>query len=138
MGQHEDTALLARLETGVRLKGGLTPYLAAGSLSLRQGGFTESARFIDVGSRFDHQVGQWTLGGTLSARRLFGNDSGFSAAFAGAEVARFTVNGQPLARATVRFGSDVSYHTLSPRAGCRPGPRARTNTWGEAAVKFGF
>jgi len=156
IGQHEDTALLARIETGVRLAGGLTPYLAAGSLSLRQGGFTESgtlglsagadtftARFVDIGSRFDKHVGNWTLGGTVSARKLFGHDSGFNAAFTGAEAARFTVNGQPLARTTVRFGSDVVYRTrngwnLSLGLGADHGQGQRTNAWGEATVKLAF
>jgi len=156
VGQHEDTALLARLETGVRLVSGLTPYLAAGSVSLRQGGFTESgtlglsagadtftARFIDVGSRFDKQVGHWTLGGTLSARKLFGNDSGFNAAFTGAEVATFMVNGQPLARTTIRLGSDVAYQTrlgwnLSLGLGAENGAGQRSNAWGEAAVRLAF
>jgi len=156
VAQHEDTALLARVETGVRLKGGLTPYLAAGTLSLRQGGFTESgtlglsagadtftAPFIDVGSRFDKHVGNWTLGGTLSARKLFGDDRGFNAAFAGAEVASFTVNGQPLSRTTVRFGSDVSYQArngwnLALGLGAAQGQGQRTNAWGEATVRLGF
>jgi len=156
VGQHEDAALLARLETGIRLKGGLTPYLAAGSLSLRQGGFTESgtlglsasadtftARFVDVGSRFDRQVGNWTFGSTLSARRMFGGDSGFNATFTGAEVASFTVNGQPLARTSVRFGGDVSYRTrngwnLALGLGADQGQGQRTNAWGEATVRFGF
>jgi len=156
IGQHEDTALLARFETGVRFKSGLTPYLAAGSLSLRQGGFTESgtlglsagadtfsARFIDVGSRFDRQVGHWTFGSTLSARKLFGGNSGFNAAFIGAEVASFTVNGQPLSRTTVRFGGDVSYRArngwnLSLGLGADQGQGQRTNAWGEATVRLGF
>jgi len=156
IGQHEDTALLARVETGVRLAGGLTPYMATGSLSLRQGGFTESgtlglsagadtftARFIDVGSRFDKHVGNWTLGGTLSARKLFGNDGGFNAVFAGAEAASFTVNGQPLARTTVRFGSDVSYQTrsgwnLALGLGADHGQGQRPNAWGETTVRLRF
>jgi len=156
IGQHEDTALLARVETGVRLAGGLTPYLAAGSLSLRQGGFTESGvlglsagadtfttRFVDIGSRFDKHVGNWTLGGTLSARRLFGSDSGFNAAFTGAEAASFTVNGQPLARTTVRFGSDVNYQArngwnLALGLGTDRSQGQRSNAWGEATVRLGF
>jgi len=156
VGQHEDTALLARIETGIRLAGGLTPYLAAGSLSLRQGGFMESgtlglsagadsftARFVDVGSRFDRQFGNWTFVSTLSARRMFGGDNGFNAAFTGAEVASFTVNGQPLARTSVRFGSDVSYQTrngwnLSLGLGADQGTGQHTNAWGEATVRLGF
>jgi len=156
VGQHEDTALLARVETGVRLAGGLTPYLAAGSLSLRQGGFTESgvlglsagadtftARFVDVGSRFDRQVGNWTFGSTLSARRMFGGDSSFNAAFTGAEVASFAVNGQPLARTTIRFGSDLAYRprsgwNLSLGLGADQSQGQQTNAWGEATVRLGF
>jgi len=38
----------------------------------------------------------------------FLNNPEVNAAFTGAEVARFAVNGQPLARMTVLFGSDVS------------------------------
>jgi len=156
VGQHEDTALLARLETGIRLKGGLTPYLAAGSLSLRQGGFTESgtlglsagadtfsSRFVDVGSRFDWQSGNWMFGSTLSARKLFGGNSSFNAAFTGAEVASFTVNGQPLARTSIRFGSDLAYQTrngwnLSLGLGAENGTGQRANAWGEATVRLGF
>jgi len=156
IGQHEDTALLARFETGVRLKGGLTPYIAAGSLSLRQGGFTESgtlglsaaadtfsARFIDVGSRFDRQVKRWTFGSTLSARKLFGGNSGFNAAFTGAEVASFTINGQPLSRTAIRLGSDVNYRArsgwnLALGLGADQSQGQRTNAWGEATVRLGF
>jgi len=37
----------------------------------------------------------WTLGSNLSARRLFGDDRRFNAAFIGAEVASFTVSAPP-------------------------------------------
>jgi len=41
-GQHTDSATLVRLENGLNLETGLAPYWAAGTLSLRQSGFTES------------------------------------------------------------------------------------------------
>jgi len=124
IGQHTDNAALVRLESGLRLKGGLTPYLATGALSLRQGSFTESGvlglsagadtfstAFVELGTRFDRHIGRWTFAGTASARRMSGGEGGFNAAFAGAEAARVNVTGQPLARSSVRLGSDVGYRT---------------------------
>jgi len=157
IGQHTDSTTLVRLESGLRLGSGLTPYLAAGSLSLRQGGFTESGllglsaaadtfstTFADLGARFDRRFGQWSFASTLSARRLFGGDTGFNAAFTGAEAARFSVNGQPLARTQVRFGNELNYRTrygwqyalsLGAEQG---GGSQRGNAWGEARVEVGF
>jgi len=156
IGQHTDSATLVRLESGLRLGNGLTPYLAAGSLSLRQGGFTESGllglsaaantfstSFADLGARFDRRFGQWSFASTLSARRLFGGDTGFNAAFTGAEAARFSVNGQPLARTRVRLGNELSYRTrqgwhYSLGLGAEQGGGQRGNAWGEASVEVGF
>jgi len=156
IGQHADSTTLVRLESGLRLSSGLTPYLAAGSLNLRQGGFTESgllglsaaantfsATFADLGARFDRRFGQWTFASTLSARRLFGGETGFNAAFTGAEAAGFTVNGQPLARTRVRFGNDLSYRTrrgweYSLGLGTEQGRGQRGNAWGEASLEVGF
>jgi len=74
---------------------------------------------------------------------MFGANTGFNAAFTVDEVASFTVNGQPLARTSVRFGSDVNYQTrtgwnLSLGFGADQGQGQRTNAWGEATVRFGF
>jgi len=156
IGQHTDTATLARLETGFALHNGLTPYLAAGSLSLHQGGFSESGilglsaaadtfsmRFVDIGSRFDRKVNHWTFGSHLTARRMFGGDAGFKAAFADAQAAAFTLAGQPLTRTSVRFGSDVAYRSgngwnLSLGLGADRGQGQRTNTWGETTFGLNF
>jgi len=106
VGQHTDSALLMRLETGLRLKAGLIPYLAMGGVSLRQGGFSEAgvlglsaeaasltAAFTELGTRLDRRFGGWTLAGSVSARRMSGGGNGFNAAFNGAEAVRFTVPG---------------------------------------------
>jgi len=156
IGQHTDSATLVRLESGLRMSNGLTPYLAAGSLSLRQGGFSESgilglsaaadtfsATFADLGARFDRRFGQWTFASTLSARRLFGGDTGFNAAFTGAEAAGFTVNGQPVARTRVRFGNELNYRTrrgwqYALGLGTEQGGGQRSNAWGEASLEVGF
>jgi len=156
IGQHTDAATLVRLETGLRLNAGLTPYLAAGSVSLRQGGFAETGvlglnadadtltrAFADLGTRFERNVGNWSFASTLSARRLVGGRSGFNAAFNGADAVRFTVPGQSLARSSVRFGSDLNYRTgngwnYSLGLGTDHTSGQRTNTWGEATVKVGF
>jgi len=156
VGQHTDNATLIRLESGLRLAGGFAPYLAAGNISLRQGGFTESgvlglsasadtfsARFVDVGSSFERRAGQWRFASTLSIRRMFGSDNNFSAAFTGAQAAGFTLSGQPLARTSVRLGNDVSYRTrngwrYSLGLGAEHGSGQRGNAWGEATATVGF
>jgi len=156
IGQHTDGATLVRLETGLRLSGGLTPYLAAGSVSLRQGGFTETGvlglnadadtftrTFADLGTRFERNSGNWSFTGTLSARQMFGGRSSFNAAFNGAEAVRFAVPGQSLARSSVRFGSDLSYRTgngwnYSLGLGADHASGQRSNAWGEATINFGF
>jgi len=74
---------------------------------------------------------------------MFGGNSGFNAAFTGAEAAQFTISGQPLSRTSVRLGSDVNYRTrsgwsLSLGLGADQGQGQRTNAWGEAAVRVGF
>jgi len=156
IGQHADSTSQMRLESGVRLSPGLTPYLAAGRVSLRQGGFTESGllgltagantmslSFADFGVHFDRKFSQWNLTSTLSARRMFGGDTGFNAAFAGAEAAGFSVSGQPLARTSVRVGNELNYRTergleYSLGFGGEHASGQRGNAWAQAALRFGF
>jgi len=156
IGQHTDNSTLLRLETGVHLGAGLTPYFAAGHLSLRQGGFSESgllgltaaadtfnAAFADLGTRFERSIGRWMLGGTLAARRMFGGTPGFNAAFTGAEAAAFSISGQPLSRHSLRFGHDLSYRSrhgwhYSLGLGNEHMSGQRRNAWGEATVKWNF
>jgi len=155
-GQHIDNTTLFRLESGLNLKSGFTPYFATGALSLRQSGFTESgmlglsvgtdtftAEFAEIGTRFDRHVGRWTLAANTSVRRLFGNENGFNATFAGAEAAPFTVTGQPFTGADVRMGSNVSYQTvngwqLTLGLGTKHNAQQKRNTWSEATAKMRF
>jgi len=156
VGQHTDNATLLRLESGFRFKGGLTPYLAAGALSLRQGGFSEvgilglaagadtlPATFVDFGTRLDRRFGRWTFASHVAARWMSGGNTGFNAAFAGAEAARFNITGQPLSRHSMRVGSDVGYRSrngwhLSMGIGADHHQGQRNNAWGEASIRRGF
>jgi len=156
VGQHVDTAVLARVETGVQTIAGFTPYLAAGALSLRQGGFTEAgtlglsaggdtmtATFTDLGARFDRQIGDWIWSSTLSTRRMLGGDTGFNAAFIGAEAAGFAVQGRPLTRSSTRVGSELEYRTRAGwqytlGLGSDQGGGQRRSTWGEVALRIGL
>jgi len=141
---------------GLNLETGLAPYWAAGTLSLRQSGFTESGalglsaktdifstQFAELGVRFDRRLGRWSLATHTSARRMFGRETGFSAAFVGAEVAPFTVAGQSLNGTHVRLGSALSYQALngwqlSLDLGSEHGNGQKRNTWGEASTQIGF
>jgi len=154
--QHTDQTALLRLESGLRLRGGVSPYLAAGSLSLRQGGFTESGllgltagadtltmAFFESGARFDRRHGQWSFSGMLAARRMLAGESGFNAAFTGAESALVMVDGRPLPRSSVRLGSDIGYRArngwqVSFNFGGEKNSGQRHNAWGEMALRLGF
>jgi len=155
-GEHTDSAMLVRLENGLNLKTGLAPYWAAGTLSLRQSGFTESgplglsasadtfaAQFAELGTRFDRRLGRWTFAANTSARRMFGRKTGFNAAFVGAEAVPFTVAGQPLNGTHMRLGSRLSYQALNGwqlnlGLASEHGNSQKRNTWGEATAQIGF
>lgn len=157
-GRRTDTAVQARIEGGIVLPNGLTPYMALGLLRHRQGAFAETggaglglvadadtltARFADAGLRFDHEAGQWVFGGTLAAQRILGGrDTDYEAAFVSAPAAGFAVSGQPLARDTVRIGGHLFYRTAAGwvwfvNAGTQRGGDARSS-YGAAGVKIGF
>jgi len=88
-------------------------------------------------------LGRWTFAANTLARSMFGGETGFSAAFVGAEVAPFTVAGQSLNCTHVQLGSALSYQALngwqlSLDLGSEHGNGQKRNTWGEASTQIGF
>lgn len=158
-GRHGNDTTLARIEGGILLPNGITPYMALGVLHQRQGAFTESgasgfeltanadsysATFADLGLRYDHASGPWVVGFDLSARHLFGgSDTGFDAAFAGVPAKGFIVSGQPLASNVLRVGGHAFYKTASGwvwyvNAGASQSSGQGRNAWISGGFKVGF
>ncbi len=158
-GERTDTAVQARIEAGWALASGLTPYAAVTALRHSQGSFTEAggegfgltagkddltATFAELGLRFDRSIGQWVIGGDVSARRLLGGaDTSFTAAFAGAPEAAFDVVGQALGKDSFRIGGHAFYRTargwiVYVTAGTERGTGQRSNTYATAGFKVGF
>lgn len=158
-GKRTDTAVQARIEAGWELASGLSPYAAVTALRHSQGGFSEAggegfglaagkdsltATFAELGLRFDHSIGQWVIGGDVSARRLLGGaDTTFTAAFTGAPGAAFDVMGQALGKDSFRVGGHAFYRTAQGwlvyvTAGTERGTGQRSNAYATAGVKVGF
>lgn len=158
-GERTDTAVQARIEAGWALASGFVPYAAVTALRHAQGSFTEAggegfgltagkddltATFAELGLRFDRSIGQWVIGGDVSARRLLGGaDTSFTAAFAGAPDAAFDVVGQALGKDSFRIGGHAFYRTAQGwivyvTAGTERGTGQRSNTYATAGVKVGF
>lgn len=158
-GRHTDTTTLARLEAGILLGQGITPYMAVGALRHAQGAFVEdgadglglaastdtlTATFADIGVRFDRQSGRWVFGGSASGRRVLGgDDTGFDARFAGAPEAGFTVTGQALAKNSLRVGGHLFYRTDRGwvwflNAGGEQASGQSRNGFGAVGIKIGF
>jgi len=156
VGQHADNSMLMRLENGLQLRNGFAPYLAVGALALHQGAFSETGllgfsanadtfrtRFGELGARFDRQFGRWNWASRASIQRMIGGESGFTAAFVGAEAAPFTVASQNLSTTRMRWSSDVRYHTvngwqLSFGMGMERGSAQQGSTWAETAARLHF
>lgn len=114
----DESALHARIEAGLKLGNGLAPFVAVGAVHHEQDAFSEAsasglgltapkdsldAIFADAGVRFDKSLGAWEIGGLLAYRNVFaGDDASFNAWFTSLPDASFTVNGQPVARDSVR------------------------------------
>lgn len=108
----------ARIEAGAKLGNGIAPFAAVGIVHNTQDAFSEAspsglglsagqdsvdATYADLGVRFDKGLGAWEIGSLLAYRNVFaGGDTDFNAFFTGMEDARFTINGQPVARDAVR------------------------------------
>lgn len=158
-GKHSDSALQARIEAGWSLASGITPYVGAGVLRHKQGGFSEvggagfgltagsdtfTTQFADGGVRFGKTLGRWFIGGDVSARHLFGNaNTGFTGAFTGATGAVFDVAGQALAKDSFRALGNAFYTAGNGwvwylTAGTERGAGQRNNTFATAGVKVGF
>ncbi|WP_256646655.1 S8 family serine peptidase [Thermomonas paludicola] len=158
-GKHTDTTTQARIEAGMALDNGLAPYLAVGALRHTQGAMAEAGgagfgllagkdaltmTFAELGLRFDHGIGQWVIGGDVSARRLLGGaDTSFTAAFTGAPDAAFDVMGQALGKDSFRVGGHAFYRTAQGwivyvTAGTERGTGQRSNGYATAGVKIGF
>lgn len=158
-GERTDTAVQARIEAGWALASGFVPYAAVTALRHAQGSFTEAggegfgltagkddltATFAELGLRFDRSIGQWVIGGDVSARRLLGGaDTSFTAAFAGAPDAAFDVVGQALGKDSFRIGGHAFYRTAQGwivyvTAGTERGTGQRSNGYATAGVKVGF
>ena len=116
--KRDESALHARVEAGMKLDNGLAPFVAVGAVHHVQDAFSEAsvsglgltapkdsldAIFADAGVRFDKSLGAWEIGGLLAYRNVFaGDDASFNAWFTSLPDASFTVNGQPVARDSVR------------------------------------
>jgi len=116
--QRDEHALHARIEGGLNLDNGLNPFAAVGIVHQVQDAFSEASAsglglsagkdsldviFADAGVRFDKSLGAWEIGGLLAYRNVFaGNDTDFNAWFTALPEAAFTINGQPVARSSVR------------------------------------
>jgi len=156
MGRRVDSTTLVRLESGFRMGAGLTPYLAAGTLSLRQGGFTESgllglaagadtltAAFVDLGTRFDYRLGRLSVGNSISVRHMSGADPGFNAVFVGAETVGVSIAGQALPRTGIHLSHALNYHARNNRQyslqlGAEQNSGQRRNAWAQAALRIGL
>ncbi|MGH8466995.1 MAG: S8 family serine peptidase [Pseudomonas sp.] len=125
VGKRDEAAWHARIEAGVTVSNGMTPFAAVGTVHQEQEGFTEhganglglsansdslSLTYADVGLRHRSYNGSWTFDSLLAYRDVFDADAtSFDAWFTGLPDATFTVNGQPVPDSSVRVSFGASY-----------------------------
>lgn len=157
--ERDEGAVHARIEGGVKLDNGINPFAAVGAVRHTQEAFSEGSasglglsadedtatvRFADLGVRFDHTTGAWELGGLLAYRRVLGGeDTSFDAWFTGLPAARFQVNGQPVARDSVRAMVGAAYNaskstTLYGGLGLEKQTDQGSNTTVNLGVRWSF
>lgn len=157
--RRDDAVLNVRIEGGVNVGAGLTPFASVGALRHRQGAFSEAgagglglsansdvatAAYADIGVRYFRKVGDFAFGANLSQRRMLsGTDAGFNAWFTGAPDAPFAVAGQPLSRNVLQAGVQMRYSAgdrwvwFADVGGEQANGQSRS-AFGALGVKIGF
>lgn len=124
--RHDNRVLHLRVEGGMTLDNGLSPYLGAGAIRLHQGAVNESGDtllalsaesdtrtvgFGDIGLRYDWSAtdnSRFSI--DTQYRHLFsGVDDSYQASFTGLDSATFALHGQPLSRNSLTLGTRWRY-----------------------------
>ena len=148
-----------RVEAGLNLFNGLSPFVAVGNVSHKQKGFSESselglglaagddkvsATFADAGIRFRQQQGAWTFDSLLAYRNVFsGRNTDFAAWFTGLQDAKFTVAGEPISAEAGRASFGVGYNLSTNvmfygNAGAERGAGNASNVNASVGVRWKF
>lgn len=157
--RRNETAWHARIEAGLTLGRGLSPFLALGGVGHRQERFAERSAsglglsagdddaalaYVDLGLRHRHRAGAWTFDGLLAYRdTVHGGRTDFQAWFTGLPEARFTVRGQPLPAQALRASLGAGYR-LTPavllygNAGIEQAGSHRASASGMLGLRWGF
>ena len=125
----DEAVFSARIEAGITLANGLSPFVALGHVSHQQKAFRETSAlglglaadadhvdtsFADIGLRLHQQRGAWRFDSVVAWRDVFsGRNTDFRAGFTGLQDARFTVAGEPVSAEALRASFGVGYQ-LSP------------------------
>lgn len=123
--KRDEAAWHARVEAGVALSNGMSPFVAVGTIDQEQEGFTEhgadglgltanrdsiSLTYADVGLRHRSYKGSWAFDSLLAYRDVFNADAtSFDAWFTGLPEATFSVNGQSVPQSSLRASFGASY-----------------------------
>ncbi|WPU55900.1 S8 family serine peptidase [Stenotrophomonas acidaminiphila] len=155
----DDDVFSVRIEAGLNLLTGLSPFVAVGNVSHKQKAFSEASAsglgltagadsanvtFADVGVRFRQEQGAWSFDSLLAYRNVFdGRNTDFTAWFTGLQDAKFTVAGQPVSADAVRAAFGVGYKVspslmLYGNAGAERGAGNSSNVTANAGVRWKF
>ncbi len=159
LSSRDESSWHARLEGGLNLGNGLTPFAAVGAISHEQDAFVEDGanglglsagkdevtmQYADVGLRHTSRAGRWAFNSLLAYRDVFDTeDTGFNAWFTGAPDATFAVEGQPLPEDSIRASVGAAYALsrnvlLYGNVGLERGSEEHDNTSAAVGLRWAF